>query len=230
MLLNKLSYPKMEHAILGGIIIVLLMFRSQSITFVFNTMLGRALMVFFVLYLTHCSPLLGLGVTAIILILRSNMSSVEGLDNMTPQTNTDNMAATNDLINSIKKKLTDAQSKIQSTTATPATTQSDHTPVSSPVPTTTTTTVPSPAPTTTTTPVPTTTTTTTTTPAPTTTTTEGFTQRRHPGQDRISSEQNIRSKSSRSLLGTVFSSNQSNHNPSPNFPDNHGFSGLFGKA
>jgi hypothetical protein len=145
---------------------------------------------------------------------------------MTPQTNTDNMAATNDLINSIKKKLTDAQSKIQSTTATPATTQSDHTPVSSPVPSPVSSPVPSPVPT----PVPTTTTT-TTTPAPTTTTTtEGFTQRRHPGQDRISSEQNIRSKSSRSLLGTVFSSNQSNHNPSPNFPDNHGFSGLFGKA
>ena len=136
------------------------------------------------------------------------MSSIEGLDNMTPQTNPDNMAATTDLINSIKKKLTDAQSQIQTThaTAIPATTNTS-------VPTT-------PVPTT---PVPTTTT------APTTTV-EGFTQRRHYGQDRISSEQNIRSKPSRSLLGTVFSSKQSNNHPSPNFPDNHGFSGLFGSA
>ena len=209
-MLTKLSYPKMEHAILGGIILVLIMFYGKSTAFVFNTMLGRALMVFFVMYLTHCNPLLGLGATAIILILYSNMSSIEGLDNMTPQTNPDNMAATTDLINSIKKKLTDAQSQIQTTHASTTTTPTTTTTTTTPIPTTTT-------------PVPTTTT------APTTTV-EGFTQRRHYGQDRISSEQNIRSKPSRSLLGTVFSSNQSNHNPSPNFPDNHGFSGLFGSA
>ena len=217
-MLTKLSYPKMEHAILGGIILALIMFQGQSITFVFNTMLGRALMVFFVVYLTHCSPLLGLGATVIILMLYSNMSSIEGLDNMTPQTNPDNMAATNDLINSIKKKLTDAQSQIQTTHASTATTTVPTAPVpTAPAPT-------APAPTA---PVP-------TAPAPTTTapttTVEGFTQRRHYGQDRISSEQNIRSKPSRSLLGTVFSSNKSNNHPSPNFPDNHGFSGLFGPA
>lgn len=212
-MLTKLSYPKMEHAILGGIILVLIMFYGKSMAFVFNTMLGRALMVFFVMYLTHCSPLLGLGATAIILILYSNMSSIEGLDNMTPQTNPDNMAATTDLINSIKKKLTDAQSQIQTTHAS----------------TEPNTTAPTTIPTTT---IPTTTTPTTTTPTTTapTTTVEGFTQRRHYGQDRISSEQNIRSKPSRSLLGTVFSSKQSNNHPSPNFPDNRGFSGLFGSV
>ena len=68
----------------------------------------------------------------------------------------------------------------------------------------------------------------TATKATTATTIESFSNiRRHYGQDRISSEQNIRSKSSRSLLGALFSSHG---DPSPNFPDNHGFSGSFGSV
>ena len=220
---SKLSNPKIEHMLLGGILIIILFLIMQSnqstnyYQYIFNTMLGRALMIFFIVFITHYNPIIGLGAAAMLIIIHNNMSMVEGFTDtaatttaspvtatvspatvspataspatVSPVTATasPNMAATTDLISKIKDKLTAAQSQM----ATPTTTT---------VPTTT---------------VP-------------TTTIESFSNiRRHYGQDRISSEQNIRSKSSRSLLGALFS----NHgDPSPNFPDNHGFSGLFGSA
>ena len=212
---SKLSNPKIEHMLLGGILIIILfliMHSNQSTNYyqyIFNTMLGRALMIFFIVFITHYNPIIGLGAAAMLIIIHNNMSMVEGFTDTTataspatasPATATatattspasPNMAATTDLISKIKDKLTAAQSQM----ATPTT------PVPTPVPT----------------------------PAPTpTTSVEPFSNiRRHYGQDRISSEQNIRSKSSRSLLGALFS----NHgDPSPNFPDNHGFSGLFGSV
>jgi hypothetical protein len=157
-------------------------------------MIGRALMLFFIVFITHHNPILGLGAAAIIIIIHTNMSMVEGFVDTAPTTTapttTDNMAATTDLIAKIKDKLATAQSHM------------------SPV-------IPAQPPQTTT----------TTTSSPTV---ESFSNiRRHRGQDRISSEQNIRPKSSRSLLGSILN----NHgDPSPNFPDNHGFSGLFGSV
>jgi hypothetical protein len=206
---SKLSNPKIEHMLLGGILIIILFLIMQSsqstnyYQYIFNTMLGRALMIFFIVFITHYNPIIGLGAAAMLIIIHNNMSMVEGFTDTTataspataspatasPATASPNMAATTDLISKIKDKLTAAQSQM----ATP---------------------VPTP--------------TATATKAATATTIESFSNiRRHYGQDRISSEQNIRSKSSRSLLGALFSSHG---DPSPNFPDNHGFSGLFGSV
>ena len=198
---SKLSNPKIEHMLLGGMLIIILFLIMQSsqstnyYQYIFNTMLGRALMIFFIVFITHYNPIIGLGAAAMLIIIHNNMSMVEGFTDTTatasPATATasPNMAATTDLISKIKDKLTAAQSQM----ATP---------------------VPTP--------------TATATKATTATTIESFSNiRRHYGQDRISSEQNIRSKSSRSLLGALFSSHG---DPSPNFPDNHGFSGSFGSV
>jgi len=229
---SKLSNPKIEHMLLGGILIIILFLIMQSnqstnyYQYIFNTMLGRALMIFFIVFITHYNPIIGLGAAAMLIIIHNNMSMVEGFTDTAATATASPVTAT--VSPATVSPATVSPATVSPATASPAT-ASPATATASPNMAATTdliskikdklTAAQSQMATPTTTAVPTT--------VPTTTIESFSNIRRHYGQDRISSEQNIRSKSSRSLLGALFS----NHgDPSPNFPDNHGFSGLFGSA
>ena len=206
--LNDLASVRYRHVILTivFIIIVFIMLHSHYFNnFIINTILGRTIMLFCLIFLTYYNIGLGLAATLIIVALHS-ASSMEGMDNMTESPK----------VVGIDKE---AVIPTPDTNGTPA-------PVPVPAPLTASTNSKDKTKTTTPSEIP-------ASPSSNDQSSisnvkegfEGYTNKvRNTGVDRISAEKYIRSKPSKSLFIPY---NHHKSDPSPNWPDKDGYTTLY---